>query len=381
MTTTSRPPTRFGRSTPDSGRSHARLRPLNLRSPLITAVEIENFKGIGRPIRIELRPITLLFGRNSAGKSSILHALCYAHEILHRGNVDARKTELGGEQIDLGGFRRFVHAHDLTRSICLRFDLNLRGHETRGALWDSIVSSLKHREGEKTDRLREKHRQLVSGWVALRVAAGEREPSLASYEVGVNGMLVGRILSGAGNRRAVDVNLAHPLLNPSLFASPSLNHGPRRSQAPPADGWRLRTVTARHLASTLPDWEQALEVHISGLEEYAVENDELGAVLSLLLVGVGCGLRDELARLRYVGPLRALRAETDVDPEVAEHTRWSDGSAAWHLLRSGHMEPGTLSAMSLEHSTDVSPLIETVNDWLARTERLDTGYRLRRRSS
>ena len=39
--------------------------------PLITAVEIENFKGIGRPVRIELRPITLLFGRNSAGKSTV----------------------------------------------------------------------------------------------------------------------------------------------------------------------------------------------------------------------------------------------------------------------------------------------------------------------
>ena len=45
-------------------------------SPLITAIEIENFKGIGRPIRIDLRPIILLFGNNSAGKSTILHALC-----------------------------------------------------------------------------------------------------------------------------------------------------------------------------------------------------------------------------------------------------------------------------------------------------------------
>ena len=40
------------------------------KSPLITAVEIENFKGIGRPVRIDLWPITLLFGRNSAGKRS-----------------------------------------------------------------------------------------------------------------------------------------------------------------------------------------------------------------------------------------------------------------------------------------------------------------------
>ena len=74
-------------------------------SPLITAVEIEKFKGIGRPARIDLRPITLLFGRNSAGKSTVLHALCYAHEILSHGNVDAHKTDLGGDQIDLGGFR------------------------------------------------------------------------------------------------------------------------------------------------------------------------------------------------------------------------------------------------------------------------------------
>ena len=98
-------------------------------SQLITAVEIENFKGIGRPVRIELRPITLLFGRNSAGKSTVLHALCYAHEILSHGNVDARKTSLGGDQIDLGGFRQFVHGHDSTRPVRLRFELNLRDRE------------------------------------------------------------------------------------------------------------------------------------------------------------------------------------------------------------------------------------------------------------
>ena len=97
--------------------------------PLITAVEIENFKGIGRPVRIELRPITLLFGRNSAGKSTVLHALCYAHEILSHRNVDVYQTSLGGEQIDLGGFRRFVHDHDSTRSVRLRFELNLRDRQ------------------------------------------------------------------------------------------------------------------------------------------------------------------------------------------------------------------------------------------------------------
>ena len=112
---------------PAAGANSSAEIPRERESPLITAVEIENFKGIGRPMRVDLRPITLLFGRNSVGKSTVLHALCYAHEILSHRNVDAHKTSLGGDQIDLGGFRRFVHRHDLTRSVRLRFELNLRG--------------------------------------------------------------------------------------------------------------------------------------------------------------------------------------------------------------------------------------------------------------
>ena len=108
------------------------------RRPLITAMEIENFKGIGRPVRIDLRPITLLFGRNSAGKSTILHALCYAHELLSPGRVDAGRTELGGAHIDLGGFRRFVHAHDRDRKIRLRFELNLEDWTVPARLWEKM---------------------------------------------------------------------------------------------------------------------------------------------------------------------------------------------------------------------------------------------------
>ncbi|MDT8389640.1 MAG: hypothetical protein RRC34_03925 [Lentisphaeria bacterium] len=32
----------------------------------------ENFKGIGKEVTVPLRPITLLFGKNSAGKSSVM---------------------------------------------------------------------------------------------------------------------------------------------------------------------------------------------------------------------------------------------------------------------------------------------------------------------
>lgn len=74
----------------------------------LTRIEIENFKGIGSRQKIDLRPITLLFGPNSAGKSTILQALHYLREILERGNVDPDRTIAGG-LIDLGGFATLVH--------------------------------------------------------------------------------------------------------------------------------------------------------------------------------------------------------------------------------------------------------------------------------
>ncbi|WP_445928538.1 AAA family ATPase [Methylocystis sp. IM4] len=87
-------------------------------------IEIENFKGIGERQSIELRPITLLFGPNSAGKSTILQALHYVREIMERGNIDPDVTIAGG-LIDLGGFATLVHNHELHRIVRLKLSLDL----------------------------------------------------------------------------------------------------------------------------------------------------------------------------------------------------------------------------------------------------------------
>ena len=82
----------------------------------LSHIEIENFKGIGSRQIIELKPITLLFGPNSAGKSTILQALHYLREILERRNIDPDLTIAGG-LIDLGGFTTLVHNHELDRPV------------------------------------------------------------------------------------------------------------------------------------------------------------------------------------------------------------------------------------------------------------------------
>ena len=50
----------------------------------ITSITIENFKGIGDAVTIPIRPITLLFGKNSSGKSTVLQALRYLRQICER---------------------------------------------------------------------------------------------------------------------------------------------------------------------------------------------------------------------------------------------------------------------------------------------------------
>ena len=90
----------------------------------LIGIEIENFKGIGARQTIKLRPITLLFGPNSSGKSTILQALHYLREILERGNIDPDTTITGG-LIDLGGFATLVHNHELHRTVTLKVVLDL----------------------------------------------------------------------------------------------------------------------------------------------------------------------------------------------------------------------------------------------------------------
>ena len=90
----------------------------------ITALRIANFKAFAASQRVPLRPITVVYGAKSTGKSSILHALALAHHAVETREIDVQRTQIGGESIDLGGFRQYVHRPKRERQMELGFEFD-----------------------------------------------------------------------------------------------------------------------------------------------------------------------------------------------------------------------------------------------------------------
>lgn len=99
-------------------------------------LHISNFKAF-KSAQIPVRPITLVYGQNSAGKSSIIDALVWA---AHMGQEDLPKGdfedwdfdfELFNNRLRLGRFDNFVHRKNPKTEIGLRFSFG--EHEFLGA--------------------------------------------------------------------------------------------------------------------------------------------------------------------------------------------------------------------------------------------------------
>lgn len=101
----------------------------------MNAIRLQRFKGFLDSGWIELKPITLLFGYNSSGKSSILNALLMLKQSLENPSLEVPFVFTMQKGIDLGSFVDAVYNHEVNHNnpmiISLRVNidkyLNQRG--------------------------------------------------------------------------------------------------------------------------------------------------------------------------------------------------------------------------------------------------------------
>lgn len=90
---------------------------------MIRHLKIANFKAFGSTQQVPLRPITLIFGQNSGGKSSILHSLKWSKHAVKFKALDFESSGDSDDAPDFGGFLGAVFGKKRDRQIRLEFQL------------------------------------------------------------------------------------------------------------------------------------------------------------------------------------------------------------------------------------------------------------------
>ena len=99
---------------------------------MLHALELENFKAFGQRAHIPFAPITLIFGENSSGKSTILQALNLlkqTRESRETGVPLLPRTENG--IVDLGSFQELIFDHDLKQTLSIHAETTVRRSDIR----------------------------------------------------------------------------------------------------------------------------------------------------------------------------------------------------------------------------------------------------------
>jgi hypothetical protein len=347
----------------------------------LQALRVGNFKAFADTQRIPIKPITLIFGPNSAGKSSFIHSLALAHEAQFGrekrslARLDVHHTDVGGSAIDLGGFRQYVHRGQLNKRVEWGAELK--------------VSAL---AADKDQRLA----QLLASvdTVALNIALGIElddqdrprsgaAPRVDAIEVTGDGAELLRMSSrrsgGQGSSLRLDrIASDHPVFRQVLKAivesattseemRPEDFEGANEAIAVLLPDLLIRVDQFFPTAVDLPKAEGAELSPVSMLFPVSKGNRKediaqavrfyLPRTLNDLIKGLADTLAAELKQLQYLGPLRSFPPRHLAFAEHEDANWYAGGGYAWDVVRRD------------------DAVREAVNGWLG-SDKLKTPYKL-----
>ncbi|MCO8074314.1 DUF3696 domain-containing protein [Acinetobacter lwoffii] len=89
---------------------------------MLKQISIENFKAFASMQEIELAPITLIYGANSSGKSSIIHSLMVLKQSLLSANLKGGVYS-DKKLLDVGSYSSMVYKHEVKRNISIKLNI------------------------------------------------------------------------------------------------------------------------------------------------------------------------------------------------------------------------------------------------------------------
>lgn len=327
----------------------------------LKALRIGNFKAFADTQRIPLKPITLVFGPNSSGKSSFIHSVAMAHEAMRTGVLDIHWSEIGGSSIDLGGFRQFVHKTDRTTRVEWGIDINVAALDS--ALADSLAGAATLSvdlafglEGENPDLL----------WLdepvdpaATLQGMGDQGKSnekdeasvvVIAYQLSVDGQSVLRMSRRRDGSMAID-SLAtdHPVFRRIVDAIAA--SGSFKIEITDVD----RSAVVAVINELVPKFSGRIVNFLPELDPTSVfqgaDAPMVGGALApqapladavhlffprqvaTLMDAIHKVVRGEIGSLSYLGPLRSFPARHMASAEQGDRNWYAGGGYAWDVVK------------------------------------------------
>lgn len=334
---------------------------------MINSLHLGNFKAFAETQNIPVKPITLIFGANSAGKSSIIHSLVLAHEAMRTGELDLFRTSLGGSSIDLGGFRQYIHRRQPSRR--MEWGLTLGTCKFTGRLKELLAPVTNIRLNITTGMPLDDHDQPLQGAI----------PHVISYELESDGSTLLRMSRRPGNQMALDLlPYKHPVLQRLIRAllegftttGAVSEEDLKNLEIPIAEiisGLRgpMGTFFPKVLRDESRDDEGGQQMSLFPVSRGNREEDLARAVrfflprtLDELVQELNQVIQKEINRLQYLGPLRSYPTRHLAFTEHEDINWYAGGGYAWDVVRRN------------------KNVRDKVNGWLCDAKKLSTPYEL-----
>ncbi len=335
---------------------------------MISSFSIGNFKAFSETQRIPLKPITLIYGANSSGKSSIIHALVLAQHAHNTGDLDVYNTSKGGDSIDFGGFRQYVYHHDLGNQVELAFSFDAEVMHNNKKQKMDFECSCSFGQPESID--------------------GDVDPFftpiIRRFEVYQGGDSLIKMSIRSDRKLHIDtINFESSIFSNiklMLTAAKVLGHSEKE------DNRNLEKVfssIALPIRGILPDISSPIQKVFEGFNQHILRNqvmkpdndkgkgnkefkgqvelqvsDMLILSFASLITPIQAAMNQLCSRLRYLGPLRTYPPRHIAGSKYNDPNWYAGGGFAWDIIRK---------------DDDVR---RKVNMWLSSKERLQTPYEL-----
>lgn len=372
----------------------------------ITRISLTNFRSFRDTQSIEMAPVTLLFGPNSVGKSTVLMALAYVQQILSKGHCNPQKLDSLGDKV-VGGFRSLVYKQDLSRSIKIRVDFS--PDKVPFVSYASNAEELaNHIQSATYVLMKDLGGHTKSCAIELEIAWSERLQTayVKNYRTWINGTYLGSVNSNEdkNNTTIRELNTQHPLLIPegneywleteygeederepldereyhTEFEQVlnQLNPNPANTAATAncdASGCTFVnraapiSIYCRHGA--LPILGNPIQSNLNGQDFDEIEDHfnflVIRQTLSQAFVLPLDTLLHHLERSIQIGPLRVVPDSNFIPNPHPEQKDWGTGKAAWDFI-----------SQDPNHSTSIKKLIANTSEWFSSADKLDSGYEI-----